>query len=498
MKAATNKSGLTALWTAVILALSGNLTAAELFVATNGSDSTGTGASGAPYATITTALRNASDGDTVIVRPGTYQGRQRLDGQFDQGVTVRSETPYQARLRHNSGAAVTVFTGRGITLEGFDIAHSPDNQGGLVVQVQDLLGDIPGAGSSGDDDVVSRITFRNNIIHDSTDNDLLKINNGAQDVVVENNMFFNQAGSDEHMDVNSVRGVIIRGNVFFNTTPQAVTSSFIVIKDSNGSDDSVLGSSDITVVRNIFANWQGNTGQSFIRVGEDGTANFEADNVLIESNLLLGNSSTLMRSAMTVMGSTNVTIRNNTVSGDLPARSFAARLIASGSNQPNQNVAFYNNIWSDPTGTMGTEAFSGVDVFDAPPEQNGLLIVDTNLYFNGGGAIPADTTQAIKVSDDSMATFGDPLLPDPAGVVLPVWDGATFADGSSTVREAFLNLAASGQLGTASAAIDAADPTTAARLDLLGRLRQGAPDLGAVEDLADVVFGDGFEILNLF
>ena len=199
-----------------------------LWVATGGSDSTGTGSELNPWATITHALDNAVDGSLILVKPGTYVGQVNLRGTFPTGVTVRSEVPYQARLRRN-GTVVICFYGQGITLEGFDIAHDGPGAGGLVIQVQDLLN--PGR--------VERITIRNNVIHDSYNNDLLKVNNGAGTVLVESNMFYNQEGSDEHIDVNSVTDVTIQNNVFFNDFAGSgrvngnSTSSYIVIKDSN-------------------------------------------------------------------------------------------------------------------------------------------------------------------------------------------------------------------------------------------------------------------------
>ena len=72
-----------------------------------------------------------------------------------------------------------------------------------MIQIQDLVGD------PGGDDFVSRVSLRNNILHDSYNNDILKINNGAGNITVEGNVFHNQTGSDEHIDVNSVTDVIM-------------------------------------------------------------------------------------------------------------------------------------------------------------------------------------------------------------------------------------------------------------------------------------------------
>lgn len=466
---------------------------ATFYVATDGDDASGDGSSGNPWATITHAVDNAVDDATIIVRPGTYNGRTRLRQEFNTQVTIRSETPYAAKLRHDDGAAVICYTGRNITMEGFDIAHAPGNSGALVIQVQDLLGDFNGS-NGGTDPVVSGIVFRNNIIHDSTNNDLLKINNGAENVLVEGNMFFNQFGSDEHMDVNSVIDVVIQDNVFFNTVDND-TSSFIVVKDS-GTGDTVVGSRDITIRRNVFLNWFGSSGHSFVRFGEDGTLNFEAQDLLVENNLMIGNGADLMRTPLTVQGSKTLVFRNNTLTGDMPSRSFAGRLIAIGDNPPNEDLGFFNNIYSDPDGTMGSEAFNGVDLFDSPAGHTASAILDNNLYWNGGNAIPEDAGQFLQFSDDNNALLGDPALGAQDALVVPSWNGSNFADGSTTIRETFERLVnLYGVPGSASLAIDNADPANAASEDILGRPRGANPDLGAyeLEPTGDAILTDGFE-----
>nr|MBX2847409.1 hypothetical protein [Acidiferrobacterales bacterium] len=413
---------------------------------------------------------------SIEVASGTYSGRVRLDQQFSTPVTIRATDAYQARLRHNAGAALICFSCQGIIIEGFDIAHDVDNVGGLVIQIQTTNPSI----------AASNVTLRNNIIHDSTDNDLLKINNGAESILVENNIFYNQAGSDEHIDINSVNNITVQDNVFLNSLAQSVTSSYIVIKDSNGNSDGVLGAKDISVKRNVFLNWQGNEGQSFVRVGEDGTANFEAERVLIENNLMLGNSNTMMRSAFTVQGSNDITFRFNTVVGDLPARNFAARLLALGSNQNNRNIELSNNIWADPTGSMGTEGFIGADVFESPIGSNDSVLIDNNLYFNGANAIPTDASQDVSVADDQNAIFANPQLPTQTNLVLPTYNGVSFNGGFNTIREVFVGLAISYAKPTqTSAAINQASSGSVPVDDLLGSIRRGSPNIGAFQLDAD-------------
>jgi len=405
---------------------SAQINAQTFYVAVDGEDVPTSGSANNPWASISYAIDQVPDGSTIEVGPGTYNGRVRLGQAFSSGIVIRSSEPYAVRLRHDNGAVVTCFSCRAITFEGFDIAHAPSNTVALVIQIQNSL--------------VSDVILRNNVIHDSTNNDLLRVNNAARNVLIEGNLFYNQAGSDEHIDINSTVGVTVQDNVFFNTGSQSQTSSFIVIKDSNGNSDGVLGTLDTTIRRNVFFNWQGSDGQSFIRVGEDGTANFEAEGVLVENNLLLGNSNQLMRSAFTVQGSRDVRFRNNTVVGDLPSRSFAARSLAIGNNQPNQEISFSNNIWSDPNGTMGGEGFNGADVFEALAGSTNSISLRNNLYYNGGNEIPQDTSQEVRVDQDASAVFANPGLANPTNIALPVLINGQFSGGASNIREIFINL----------------------------------------------------------
>ena len=453
-------------------------------VATGGSDVTGDGSLAAPWATITHAVDSVPDGATVLVAPGTYHGLVRLRQRFAQGVTVRSAVSYQARLR-NDDRVVICYECQGITLEGFDVAHSGPGAAPLVIHVQDL---IPGP------DFVRRVTIRDNVIHDSFDNDLLKINNGAGEISVVGNLFYNQSGSDEHVDVNSVTDVLLEGNVFFNDfaasgrAADGSTSSFVVIKDSNGDEDGLVGSRRVTVRRNVFLHWQGSTGANFVLVGEDGQPFYEAREVLVENNLFLGDSGETIRAPFGVKGGRDVTFRHNTVVGDLPSLAFAFRLNVEGANPANDNVVFRANVWSDPTGTMD-------DFSDTPPGETLSFTLAGNLYWNGGVALPVNGADLVNPTDDDAPVVADPLLPPAVGVVRPVWQPAsgTFADGSATIAQVFRRLAsAHGRPAAESPADGAADPLHAPPDDLLGQPRSGtSPSLGAVE--VAVLFADGFE-----
>ncbi|WP_225444636.1 hypothetical protein [Pseudomarimonas arenosa] len=458
------------------------------YVATNGADSPGRGSEAMPFATITYALDQSSGGDVILVEPGVYNGRIRIRGQFTPDVTIRSRQPYRAQLRHSS-TVLTIYDGSvgvsGVAIEGFDIAHSGAGAEPLVVQMQ-----------SESTQVTERITLRDNILHDSFNNDILKINNGARQIRILGNLFYNQTGSDEHIDINSVEDVLVEGNVFFNDFAASGrvngnnTSSYIVIKDSNAAGDAYLGARDIRVRRNVFLNWQGSSGSNFLLCGEDGTANFEAFDLLIENNLMLGNAPNTMRAAFGAKGCRDVVFRNNTVVGDLPSLAFAMRLNREGSNPQLQNIQFYNNIWSDPGGSMD-------DFSDTPPADTQSFTLDNNLYYNGGNAIPMDGSELVNVDDDSAAVLGDPELPLQTGLITPVWNATsqTFGGGHTRIADAFQHLAANfGRPAPGGAAVAAGRVDQTPADDILGLPRGAGRTIGAAEPAnADRVFYSGFE-----
>ncbi len=483
------KRALTILCSAMLFATTHVCAQSTYWVATNGIDDPTRGTNALPWATITFALDRVPDGSLILVKAGTYTGRIRIRGNFTNGVTVRSETPYQARLRA-AEAVLTIYNDnaeiQGIAIEGFDIAHSGAGAAPLVVQIQD------GAGTE-----THRISLRDNILHDSFNNDILKINNGASDITVRGNLFYNQGSSDEHIDINSVDNVLVEDNVFFNDyaasgrTDVADASSFVVIKDSNGNADEYLGARNVVVRRSVFLNWIGSTGSNFVLLGEDGTSNYESFDCLIENNLMLGNSANTMRAAFGVKGSRDAVFRANTVVGNLPANAFAMRLNREVANPVVDGIAFHNNLWSDATGTMN-------DFSDTPPADVQNITLRRNGYWNGGNLLPQDGTDAVNTTNDTEPRIGDPQLPSQAGLQTPHWMPAQnqFNGGFATIREVFLQLVERyGAPAAGGAGIDQALVSEMPSDDIRGNPRGLTPDLGAYEREENLgrIFANGFE-----
>jgi parallel beta-helix repeat protein len=105
-----------------------------IYVSPQGSDSTGTGSAGSPYATISHALSGATAGATVIVGPGTYTGELIV---VTTQVTLRSQSSqaYDTIIDATgmpNGIAVVGSAAAGTRIEGFTVENA--NNHGIYVQ----------------------------------------------------------------------------------------------------------------------------------------------------------------------------------------------------------------------------------------------------------------------------------------------------------------------------------------------------------------------------
>jgi hypothetical protein len=451
-----------------------------------GSDA-GTGSRARPWATLDHATQAMPDrGCTLVLVAGTYRGGQEVERRFSLPVSIRAETPYGARLTHDD-TVLHIDGARNLTIEGLEVTHTGPGASGYLV----LVDAADGTGSS-------EIVIRNNIIHDSYDNDLLKAHNRSTDIVITGNLFYNQGPVEQHLDINSTERVWISRNVFFNDFAasgrpvEAGAKHFIVVKDSNEAEDGLLGARDTTIRDNVFLHWQGGE-ETFLRIGNDGKPYHEAVGVEIFNNLLLGDSPDTVGSVLGISGGRDVAFFNNTVVGDLPSRAFAMRITTKDLNPDNEDLVFANNIWSDPTGTMGAGA--GDDSRDFSTGDPGTirdLRLHNNLYWNGPAASVPGGEVADPRRDDPAAVFADPgVSTAPPTGPRPVWLGRRFADGSATVARAWGRLVdAHARLADGAAPIDRADPAFAPPTDMRGRVRGATPAIGAWDPGYSGAFAD--------
>ena len=422
-----------------------------------------------PWGTLQHAAEVVPDDScTVWVGDGSYSGVNSIDRAFSTQTVFRAIHPYQPVFTSGGAALDIGGDASNMTFSGLQFTQSTPGSGVLVYVSGGNSGPAP-----------HDITLEDNIIHDSYGDDLLKIRSLAHGIVVRGNIFYNQSDDEQHIDVNSVTDVTIEDNVFFNDFAASgrkdtkLSKHFIVVKDSNQADDGLFGSHRIEIRRNVFLDWQGGE-DSMIALGNDGNPTFEAVDVRIDDNLMLGNGTDLLNAALTVYGAENVSFFNNTVAGNLPSTAYAFKINTKRANPKNRNIGFWNNIWSDPTRTMGD--FSAGD-----PSNTVGFTLDHNLYWNGGAAVSAGTFAGPQ--DDPHHVLADPMLPtDQSGIVLPLWTGSSFQSGSQTIREEFVRLVtAYGQIPATSPAVGAALASVAPPIDILGHPRDASPDLGAFE-----------------
>lgn len=457
------------------------------YVAPGGDDVAGDGSSASPWATIGHAINDAigaEGGHTVIVRDGTYEGSVYLSRGFTSPVVVRAENPYRVTLTNTGGEneALRVYHEGPvrITFEGFIITNAHPSytcpngrESYYLIHLQD----------------VEHVTLQNNIIFGNNApgrcNELLKINRGSdtaypRNIIVQGNIFYdpaNAAGSDM---IDSVRPgeIDIVDNIFVGSPSHPESQSFITLKRQVQTPPADARSPRFIVARNVFLSYNGHTDQAFVQLGEDGYAEHMITDALIENNLIIGSSPNQLAAPFQLKGSQQIMVRANTVTGDLPSSAYGFRIGTEGDNLPMAGFAIRSNIFSDPTGTMGTRLISTYGLVD-----NQSFVLDHNLFFNGGSPLPSGGD--VTIDTDANRIEADPLLEaDQSGIMLPRWDASTgsFPSGTTSIRDEHLRLVMTyGALGAGSPAIDAALPDHMPAVDIRNLLRDGSPDIGAFE-----------------
>jgi MYXO-CTERM domain-containing protein len=482
------KPTLSAMIAAAVLFAATQAKAATFYVATTGDDATGDGSSVKPWRTIEHAANvgiPAGGGDTILVRDGTYMGVNLLDRAFPTKVTIRSDNPYKAVLTNVDGGmeAIRVYINgsANLAIQGFVITNGhptyscPNGRENYyLIHLQD----------------VSDLSLEDNIIFGAnapgTCNEVLKINRSVdtaypKNIVVRGNVFYDQANAAGADLIDSVRPgeIEIVDNIFFGNPDHAESQSFITLKRQVQASNP--GSPRYRVHRNVFLHWAGKSDQAFVQFGEDGVAEYEISDALVENNLLLGDSPASMAAPFQFKGVRGVLVRANTVVGDVPGGAFGFRIGTEGQNLQIQDITVHGNLFSDPAGTMGQPSNRFMMTYGDVLLSS--ITLDHNLFWNGGNALP-DQGSVTPALDANKVVADPKIATDQSGIVLPRWDAnaGAFSSGSKSIREEFLRLVNRyGALGVGSGAIDAADPSQMPAGDIRGLARGANPDIGAFE-----------------
>jgi hypothetical protein len=463
----------------VALAVAGNVRAGTYHVVPTGDDGGGNGSCSRPWATLRHAIGSVpDDGSEIVLLPGLYREGVYVARRFNKTVRIRAEEPYRARWTSPPGRHRILYieNGANLVFSGIEMFGQPGAKDNYLIQI---------AGEQ-----ASRVLLENCIIHDSYSNDLIKINDRAHEVVVRGSVLYNQNdhGGDELLDINTVTDVSVEDCIFFNDFAGSgrplgnQSHSFVVVKNS-GSTPNVTRR--IAFRRNVFLNWEGKTDQCYLLLGEDGKPFLEAQDVLIENNLFIHNSPVRFWGTLLLKGGLrNVVFRANTVVGHPNIRwsgAYAAVCQRIGENPPMGDMAFTNNIWCDATGQMPRFSDGKASLFAPQSKQ----VLESDLYWNGGKAIPTEPQDVLVPERDRHRHLADPRLGNPdEGVTLPRWNAekGQFLSDETTIRGEFERLVGRyASLGMGSGAIDAADPATMPGDDILGNRREPRPDIGCFE-----------------
>jgi hypothetical protein len=433
---------------------------ATYYIAANGEDKPENGAEEMPFKTLKYAVEHlpVSGGYQIIVKDGSYDSFGYINGgKFEKPILIKAENPYKVRVKGVSGhRAMYVTNSENMIFSGFEFVGNKDYTGSTSGNAYLLQIELS-----------KSIILENNIIHDSYNNDLLKLNEHCDNCEIRLNIFYNQNanGGDEHIDANSVYNTTIEGNIFFNDYKASgrqesnAAFSFVLFKSSSSQDISTA-SRDAIIKKNVFLNWWGKADQSYIVLGEDGKSFYEVQNVEISDNLFInnktretkngdGNYYNRMSGLFTIKNAKNVTFKNNTSNGFIqhswhaynndPGSFFGyvVRISKEWQNSPIiDTVKITGNSFVDYTGQMGGIA-SGTKAMVTNISLNG------NNYYNNGKAFLDTSTRdlAIQIADDSNAAFDDPQLEDDlTKVTVPYFNEGTLHGNYAGINAARIDL----------------------------------------------------------
>ncbi len=428
------------------------LLAANVFVATTGSDTSGTGSLAAPYATLARALAAAAAGDTVTLRGGTYTGGVRIDV---PGITIQSQPGEWAVVTaplNNANIDSTIrfeAAASGGRLSRLEITGGY-YYGVMLQTTWDWGPTVPTYGAS-------NITITDCKIHD-TGRDCIKLTPLCNDVTIQRSEIYNSGRRDS----SNAEGI---DNV--NANRLVVQDCYIHDIATNGLY-AKGGATGCIIQRNVIAN----CGVGGIMVGFYTDAEYFSTDVnpgyyenidgIIRNNIIVNTQMT----GIGMYASLRAQVFNNTLV-NVAQTAQAAVLFSAGEIYfdrnpvpllvPNREASFQNNI-------VVQSAASSRDMFQI--RSNGLVggfTVNHNRYYHAGSSAVFEDDR-----DGSLFTGN-----------LAQW--RTHSAGESGSSEGNPQLDASHHLAAGSPCVDAGVTLTAVAEDIDQEARVGLTDIGADE-----------------
>ena len=437
---------------AVLLSCCAAVFAADIFVATNGNDTTGNGSISNPYATLTKATTVAVAGDTIQVRAGAYV--QHLywdvggDGAPGAYITIQAyDGDLTASFVGDSGAANTIDleSRHYIKVIGLDVAGT-QSQGYYCVKAS----------------VCQYVEIKRCALHDSGSGDVVKGNQGDYYTIEDNEIYRpggdNPSGNNQGIDAGvDVDYGVFRNNYIHDFPDMAYYSK--------GGSEYVIAEGNI--VTNQDPAWPGPAvgfGQQTDSKYMDGAV-CQSYNMVMRNNLFADCPGGAAGTYSCYHGYfyNNVTRNCGTASANLAI--ICQRDTGRG---PTNTDGFYvfNNVFLDTRGQMpAVYKYHSGDYTDWQH--------DYNNFYNNGSPIPPGSWAGFNPNLEAHSTFGNPNLANQTGTA------TTYAGW----KDCFRITAASALLIDKGSGSAGNDPQPAVHTDMDGTPRpQGAGwDIGAFE-----------------
>jgi hypothetical protein len=456
--------------------------AAEWFVSTSGSDSSGTGAIGQPFRTVTHVVDPANDivqpGDTITLRgPVGNNVYNETEVRLRIPLTLRSQPGEWAHIACPINVPDTVCIQIDPDASGSRLSRL-EISGGFYYAVFLQTDWYSDGGETGTG--ASSIVIEDSRLH-SSGRDVIKITPKCNNVTIRRNEIYNSGASyppgtppeEKNAEgIDNVNGadMLVEDNYIHDTATTGVYFKG--------------GASNAIVQRNRIEN----AGEAGILVGFDTSPEFfdlaanpnyyEAIGGIVRNNIVRNTN----YAGIGLYASLNAVVANNTIVNT--ALSGHAALYYGVTLQdfepqagrpPNSNPLVRNNLviqnGRDCMGIRYSQDLGGLSGLTGNPGTN------HNAFFNTAGACNFFDRRPGSPLDD--------------GGTLAQWRAALSSDAQSF--EAALSLSADGHLPAASPAIDAGQTLAQVSDDFDRQLRSGANDIGADERAGDAIFANGFQ-----